>query len=169
MLIKSQEVFMMQIGEVIRKYRKERNLTQEEMANRLGVTAPAVNKWENANSLPDVLLLAPIARRIVAEDEIPDPEQYDDYIKNCYVRALASENESIRCQAADSLFEFYVRKEQYEKAEECLSYFTISICWQCRRMIWKKPICLLKNRENWQMFLIWVLTMRLPANWNLQR
>jgi transcriptional regulator with XRE-family HTH domain len=52
----------MQIGEVIRKYRKERNLTQEEMANCLGVTAPAVNKWENANSLPDILLLAPIAR-----------------------------------------------------------------------------------------------------------
>jgi transcriptional regulator with XRE-family HTH domain len=193
MLIKSQEVFHMQIGEVIRKYRKERNLTQEEMANRLGVTAPAVNKWENANSLPDVLLLAPIARllgisldtllsfreeltteeiqrlvyeadeklksetyeeafqwaktileqypnceeliwqlavvfdarRIVAEDEIPDPEQYDDYIKNCYVRVLASENERTRSRAADALFGFYVRKEQYEKAEECLSYFSI--------------------------------------------
>ena len=40
----------MQIGEVIRKYRKERNLTQEEMARYLGVTAPAVNKWENGVS-----------------------------------------------------------------------------------------------------------------------
>jgi transcriptional regulator with XRE-family HTH domain len=58
----------MQIGEVIRKYRKERNLTQEEMVNRLGVTAPAVNKWENANSLPDVLLLAPIARLLGKND-----------------------------------------------------------------------------------------------------
>jgi transcriptional regulator with XRE-family HTH domain len=62
MLIKSQEVLIMQIGEIIRKYRKERDLTQEEMANRLGVTAPAVNKWENGNSMPDILLLAPIAR-----------------------------------------------------------------------------------------------------------
>jgi transcriptional regulator with XRE-family HTH domain len=183
----------MQIGEVIRKYRKERNLTQEEMANRLGVTAPAVNKWENANSLPDILLLAPIARllgisldtllsfreeltadeiqrlvyeaderlksetyekafqwaktiieqypnceelvlqmavvfdarRLFTADEVTDSEQYDDYIKNCYVRALASENENTRCQAADSLFGFYARKEQYEKAEECLSYFSI--------------------------------------------
>lgn len=52
----------MEIGEVIRKYRKEKNLTQEEMAGRLGVTAPAVNKWENGNSLPDIALLAPIAR-----------------------------------------------------------------------------------------------------------
>lgn len=53
---------MMQIGEIIRKYRKERNLTQEEMASRLGVTAPAVNKWENGNTMPDIMLLAPIAR-----------------------------------------------------------------------------------------------------------
>ena len=52
----------MGIGEVIRKYRKEIGLTQEEMANRLGVTTPAVNKWENGNSNPDIELLAPIAR-----------------------------------------------------------------------------------------------------------
>lgn len=52
----------MSLGNVIRKYRKIRNLTQEEMAGRLGVTAPAVNKWENENSYPDITLLAPIAR-----------------------------------------------------------------------------------------------------------
>ena len=42
----------MQIGEVIRKHRKLKSMTQEEMAKRLGVTAPAVNKWENSNSFP---------------------------------------------------------------------------------------------------------------------
>ncbi len=52
----------MNIGAVIKKYRKEVGLTQEEMANRLGVTTPAVNKWENGNSNPDIELLAPIAR-----------------------------------------------------------------------------------------------------------
>ena len=52
----------MNIGSVIRKYRKEAGLTQEEMANRLGVTTPAVNKWENGYSYPDIELLAPIAR-----------------------------------------------------------------------------------------------------------
>ena len=52
----------MNIGEVIRKYRKEAGITQEEMAKRLGVTTPAVNKWENNNSQPDIALLAPIAR-----------------------------------------------------------------------------------------------------------
>ena len=52
----------MNIGSVIKKYRKEIGITQEEMANRLGVTTPAVNKWENGNSNPDIELLAPIAR-----------------------------------------------------------------------------------------------------------
>lgn len=52
----------MKIGEVIREYRKRKNMTQEEIANCLGVTAPAVNKWENGNSQPDIMLLAPIAR-----------------------------------------------------------------------------------------------------------
>lgn len=52
----------MNIGSVIKKYRKELGYTQEEIANRLGVTTPAVNKWENGNSNPDIELLAPIAR-----------------------------------------------------------------------------------------------------------
>lgn len=52
----------MQIGDTIRKYRKDKNITQDEMAKRLGVTAPAVNKWENGNSFPDISLLSPIAR-----------------------------------------------------------------------------------------------------------
>lgn len=52
----------MKINEVIRKYRKEQNLTQEQVANHLGVTAPAVNKWENGISYPDITLLAPLAR-----------------------------------------------------------------------------------------------------------
>lgn len=52
----------MQIGEVIRANRRRLGLTQEQVADRLGVTAPAVNKWEKGAALPDITLLAPIAR-----------------------------------------------------------------------------------------------------------
>lgn len=52
----------MKINELIRKYRKEQKLTQEQVANYLGVSAPAVNKWENGISYPDITLLAPLAR-----------------------------------------------------------------------------------------------------------
>ena len=68
LLSSGQEAYM-KTGEVIRRYRKQKNLTQEEMAARLGVTAPAVNKWENGNSLPDIALLAPIARLLGASLE----------------------------------------------------------------------------------------------------
>lgn len=47
---KQREVSTMEIGAVIRKYRKEKEMTQEEMAGCLGVTASAVNKWENGVS-----------------------------------------------------------------------------------------------------------------------
>ncbi len=52
----------MKISEVIRNYRKKENLTQEQVANYLDISAPAVNKWENAISYPDITLLAPLAR-----------------------------------------------------------------------------------------------------------
>lgn len=180
----------MSIGKVIRKYRKEKNMTQEEMALRLGVTAPAVNKWENENSLPDVMLLAPIARllgisldtlfsfreeltqeeingliyeldekfntlpyeecfqwakeklelypnceglmvsvAVVLEaqlmlQELSNAEGYEDYIVSLYDRGLPSSDEALRIRAAGSLFAFYRRKKQYEKAESYLVYFS---------------------------------------------
>ncbi len=61
----------MTIGDMIKKCRKNKGMTQEEMAARLGVTAPAVNKWEKGNTLPDVALLAPIARLLgITTDEL---------------------------------------------------------------------------------------------------
>ena len=41
----------MPVSEVIRGKRKELGLTQEQMAQRLGVSAPAVNKWNGGGSL----------------------------------------------------------------------------------------------------------------------
>ncbi|XCP86853.1 helix-turn-helix domain-containing protein [Roseburia hominis] len=54
----------MEIGKVIHKYRQEKGYTQEQLAKMLGISAPAVNKWENNNSYPDITLLAPLARAL---------------------------------------------------------------------------------------------------------
>ena len=51
----------MSIGKNIAKYRKEKNLTQEELGEKLGVTNQAVSKWESEVSMPDVMLLPEIA------------------------------------------------------------------------------------------------------------
>lgn len=52
----------MKLNEIIREKRKDLNLTQEQVAEYLGVSAPAVNKWEKGVSCPDIMLLAPLAR-----------------------------------------------------------------------------------------------------------
>lgn len=50
------------IGKAISEKRKELGLTQAQLGERLGVTAPAVNRWEKNLSFPDANLLAPLAR-----------------------------------------------------------------------------------------------------------
>lgn len=52
----------MSIHSVIQERRKALGLTQEQVADYLGVTTPAVNKWEKGGSCPDISLLAPLAR-----------------------------------------------------------------------------------------------------------
>ena len=48
------------IGKRISECRQNKHMSQEEMANRIGVTPQAVPKWERGQSLPDVALLADI-------------------------------------------------------------------------------------------------------------
>lgn len=50
-----------QIGKIISTHRKEKGLTQEELANHLGVSKPAVSKWESGQSYPDIVLLPELA------------------------------------------------------------------------------------------------------------
>lgn len=49
------------IGEVIYRLRKEKGITQEQLANFIGVSTAAVSKWESGNSYPDITLLPVIA------------------------------------------------------------------------------------------------------------
>jgi len=49
------------IGELIKKIRKDNNLTQAELADKLGVTYQAVSKWENGKNIPDIAILKQIS------------------------------------------------------------------------------------------------------------
>ncbi|MFQ8927026.1 MAG: helix-turn-helix domain-containing protein [Evtepia gabavorous] len=52
----------MEIGSVIREKRTAQGLTQEQVATALGVSAPAVSKWERGESFPEITLLPALAR-----------------------------------------------------------------------------------------------------------
>ena len=59
------------IGGNIRAYRKKHDLTQEELAERLGVTYQSVSRWENGATYPDLELLPAIAQALsVTADEL---------------------------------------------------------------------------------------------------
>ena len=48
------------IGRFIAELRKENNLTQRALAEKLGITDRAISKWENGRGLPDVSLMKPL-------------------------------------------------------------------------------------------------------------
>ena len=50
------------IQKFIKKLRKEKNLTQKQLADMLGVTYQAVSKWERGLNIPDISILKEISR-----------------------------------------------------------------------------------------------------------
>ena len=50
------------IGNNLKKYRKERNLTQEEVAKHLGISFQSISKWERSDGYPDITMLPVLAR-----------------------------------------------------------------------------------------------------------
>lgn len=57
----------MPMNTVIREKRKELGLTQEQVAEYLGVSTPAVSKWESGATYPDITLLSALARLLKAD------------------------------------------------------------------------------------------------------
>ncbi len=72
------------IGKFIAELRKEKNLTQEDLANKLGITKNAVSKWERGISMMDVSLLKPVCEILnISIVELLNGERIDEEsIKN---------------------------------------------------------------------------------------
>ena len=62
-----------QMGEIIRSLRKQKNISQDVLAQYLGVSFQAVSKWENGAALPDVAMIPAIASFFqISTDELFD-------------------------------------------------------------------------------------------------
>ena len=75
----------LRIGENIRRLRRERNLTQEEMAAHLGISFQSVSKWERCDGYPDITMLPALANyfgvsvdSLIGMDEIAKAGKYDE-------------------------------------------------------------------------------------------
>lgn len=52
----------MEIGKLLQRLRKEKNLTQNQVGEALGVSAQAVSKWERGAGCPDISMLPQLSR-----------------------------------------------------------------------------------------------------------
>ena len=99
---------MNQIGQRIKRLRRQRGLTQERLADHLGVTDKAVSKWECGLTAPDLALIMPLARILhVSADELLGGKkeetdakrlEYDERYTN-YLKYDTRENYQIALQA----------------------------------------------------------------------
>ena len=63
------------IGSYISRKRREKNLTQEQLAEKLGVSNKTISKWENGKCMPDYSIIEQVCRELsVALPELMDGE-----------------------------------------------------------------------------------------------
>ena len=70
------------IGKFIAQCRKDRGMTQMQLAEKLGITDRAVSKWETGKSMPDVAIITDLCRELgislndLLSGEVISSEQY---------------------------------------------------------------------------------------------
>jgi transcriptional regulator with XRE-family HTH domain len=101
----------MQINKIIQEKRKEFGLTQEQIAEYLGVSTPAVNKWEKGSTYPDISLLPALARLLKIDlntllcfDEGLSEQEVSHFSKKVY--------DTIRETGFESGFSMVIKKIQ---------------------------------------------------------
>ena len=81
------------IGKFIASCRKEKNLTQAQLAEKLGITDRAISKWETGKSMPDTGLMSEICELLgISVNELFTGEKLnlmEDYRKNAESNLLA--------------------------------------------------------------------------------
>ena len=66
------------------QYRKKHNLSQEELAAKIGVSRQAISKWERGNGFPEVSLLLPLCKELeITVNELLSGERVseEEYLK----------------------------------------------------------------------------------------
>lgn len=106
----------------IAELRRKKNMTQEELAAELGVTAQAVSKWENDLSCPDITLLPQLARLFgVTIDELLGNQNQPE-------TTLLPEEQ--RKPLKDMIFRIYVNTKEGDKVRVNLPMALVQVALQ---------------------------------------
>ncbi|GAA0783742.1 helix-turn-helix domain-containing protein [Hathewaya limosa] len=99
------------IAKIIKEKRKEKGITQEELANYLSISKPAVSKWESGQSYPDITILPILASffGITVDDLIGyEPQLSKEEVANLYKKLSSSISK-------DNFEEVFNECEEYAK------------------------------------------------------
>ena len=110
------------MGQIIRRLRKERNLTQEELAEQLNITCQAVSRWENETGMPDISMVVPLSNVLGVSTDILFGKNSTDEQEE--IEAYIRENEIKLCNRPDD-------KDNLTWHREC--------CEEGRRLLEKYP------------------------------
>ena len=116
----------MSVGKNIRKFRKLNRLTQEELANKIGVTDKAISSWEVDRTEPDIGTVQKLARYF-----------------GCDISDLVGEQEQYRVKESGQLY--YLNDDVRELAQELFDNRELKLVMNASRKLSKKSLTDLKN------------------------
>lgn len=96
------------IGKFISQKRKEKNLTQEQLAEKLGVSNKTISKWETGKCMPDYSVIKNLCKELeITVAELMDGE--------------SSEEKSVRTYDDEQIMDLLKRTQELEKQKNTMS------------------------------------------------
>lgn len=110
----------MKINQIIRKKQKELSLTQEQIADFLGVSTPAVNKQEKGSTYPDITLLPALARLL--KIDLNTLMSFNDDLTDIEIENFVNEiDKTVQEQDYDTTFQNAINKiHEYPTCEKLI-------------------------------------------------
>lgn len=89
------------IGKFIAENRKKKNITQERLAEKLGVTSKTISRWENGNYMPDISMLKPLSEELgitlndLLSGEKVEKEKYQEKLEENIINTIDYSNKKV--------------------------------------------------------------------------
>ena len=89
------------IGKYIAENRKKKNMTQEQLAEKIGVTSKTISRWENGNYMPDISLLKPLSEELditlndLLSGEKVEKEKYQEKLEENIINTIDYSNKKV--------------------------------------------------------------------------
>ncbi|EHR36060.1 helix-turn-helix domain-containing protein [Helcococcus kunzii] len=143
-------MYSIKLSENILRKRKEKNITQEELANFMMVTKASVSKWENGQSHPDILLLPNLASFFnITVDELIG---YESQLSESQIRKIIRElKNEISKENYDDIFN--KSKKMVKQYYSCFSFIN-SIA-----IFLFNHLDLVDNKEKVRRYLLYILDL----------